>query len=96
MRGVDETKDFGIMLEKREREKERKKMLKKFVDAKAKIWGDEAYACNIVCEIGENKFYAECDATLEKRRLNEKNYEEVLNDMFYDYCVENASYMGVS
>jgi len=28
--------------------------------------------------------------------LTDTNYREVLNDMFYDYCVENASWMGVS
>jgi hypothetical protein len=28
--------------------------------------------------------------------LTDRNYLEVLNDMFYDYCVENASWMGVS
>jgi hypothetical protein len=71
-------------------------MLKKFVDAKAKIWGDEAHACTIVCEIDRGTFYAECYSICERRRLTEKNYEQVLNDMFYDYCLENASYMGVS
>jgi len=30
------------------------------------------------------------------RLLTEKNHLEVLNDMFYDYCVENAAWMGVS
>jgi len=71
-------------------------MLKKFVDAKAKIWGDEAYACTIIYEVASGKYFAECEAILANRRLTDKNYEEVLNDMFYDYCVENASYMGVS
>jgi hypothetical protein len=28
--------------------------------------------------------------------LSDRNCDAVLNDMFYDYCVENASYMGVS
>ena len=80
------------MLEK----KERKKMLKKFVDAKARIWGSEAYACTIVYEVSTGKYFAECDSPLANRALTDKNYLEVLNDMFYDYCVENASYMGVS
>lgn len=71
-------------------------MLKKFVDAKAKIWGSEAYACTITYEISTKKFFAECDSTLSHRRITEDNYEEVLNDMFYDYCVEHADYMGVS
>jgi hypothetical protein len=71
-------------------------MLKKFVDAKARIWGSEAYACTIVFEVAKYKFYAECEDILARRLLTDNNYEEVLNDMFYDYCVEKASYMGVS
>jgi hypothetical protein len=51
-----------------------KKMLKKFVDCKARIWGSEAYACTIVYEVAKQKFYAECDSILERRVLNEKNY----------------------
>ena len=73
-----------------------KKMLKKFVDCKVRIWGDESYACTIVYEVAKQQFFAQCDSTLSRRRLTDSNYEEVLNDMFYDYCVENASYMGVS
>lgn len=69
-------------------------MLKKFVDCKARIWGSESYACSIVYEVSTGKFRAECG--IDSRILNDKNYERVLNDMFYDYCVENASYMGVS
>jgi hypothetical protein len=70
-------------------------MLKKFIDAKAQIWGSESYACTIVYEVSTGKFFAEC-GDLDRRRLTEKNHLEVLNDMFYDYCVENASWMGVS
>jgi len=76
--------------------KERKEMLKKFVDVKARVWGSEAYACTIVYEVSTQRFYAECDSINESKRLTESNCERVLNDMFYDYCVENASYMGVS
>ena len=71
-------------------------MLKKFVDCKNRIWGDECGACDIVYEVANNKFFAECESTFSRCRLTEKNYEEVLNDMFYDYCVENAAWMGVS
>ena len=71
-------------------------MLKKFVDCKARIWGSESYACTIVYEVAKQLFFAECDSTMSRRRLTDSNYEEVLNDMFYDYCVENAGYMGVS
>ena len=71
-------------------------MLKKFIDAKARIWGSESYACTIVYEVSTQRFYAECDSIMTQKRLTDKNYLEVLNDMFYDYCVENASWMGVS
>ena len=68
-------------------------MLKKFVNCKNRIWGSESYACTIVWE-PSGTFRAECG--IDSRILNAKNYERVLNDMFYDYCVENASAMGVS
>ena len=71
-------------------------MLKKFVDVKAQIWGSEAHACTIVYEVSTGKFFAECESTLACRRLTDSNHVEVLNDMFYDYCVENADLMGVS
>ncbi|NBU33401.1 hypothetical protein EBS40_02095 [bacterium] len=71
-------------------------MLKKFVDAKARIWGDESHSCTIIYEVASGKYFAECESILSRKRLTEKNYEEVLNDMFYDYCVKNADWMGVS
>lgn len=77
-------------------------MLRMFVDAKAKIWGCEAHACSIIYDgvnttiSNEGKYYAECESSLETRRLTKDNYLEVLNDMFYNYCIKNASYMGVS
>jgi len=69
-------------------------MIKKFTDAKNRIWGDDADACKIFYEIGKHKYRAICNE--DSRVLNEKNYERVLDDMFYDYCLENASWMGVS
>lgn len=69
-------------------------MLKKFVDCKAQIWGSESHACTIVYEVATGKFFAETETDC--RSLTEKNYLEVLNDMFYDYCMENAAWMGVS
>ncbi len=75
-------------------------MLKKFVDAKARIWGEEAHACNIGFVIsildGKPRYYAECETTLENCRLSERNCEAVLSDMFYDYCCENACWTKVS
>lgn len=81
------------MLEERKRELD---MLKKFVDCKARIWGSESYACSIIFEVSTGRYYAKCDSIMEEKRLTESNYERVLNDMFYDYCVENANEMGVS
>ena len=71
-------------------------MLKKFVDTKAQIWGSESFACTIVYDVAADKFFAECDDIMSRRRLTDSNYEEVLNDMFYDYCCEKAAWMGVS
>lgn len=71
-------------------------MLKKFVDTKAQIWGSESHACTIVYEVATKRYLAVCDEIGEEKILTEKNYERVLNDLFYDYCVEKASWMGVS
>lgn len=64
------------------------------IKAVRKIWENEVNMVKIVEENG--KLYAECESTLSRRYLTENNHEEVLNDMFYDYCVENAQWMGVS
>lgn len=71
-------------------------MFVKFLDYKNRIWGDEAHACNLVYERASGTFYAECASTNTILRLTEPNYKRVLDQMFYDYCVENASWMGVS
>ena len=70
--------------------------MKKFSDTKARIWGSESHACSIIFYPMMNRYVAKCDSTGEEKRLTDKNYVRVLNDMFYDYCVENASWMGVS
>jgi hypothetical protein len=64
-------------------------------NALRQIWGSECYHVVLVWT-PEGKLYAECENTLARRRLTDENHREVLNDMFYDYCTENASYMGVS
>lgn len=78
----------------------KKLTLKMISDARAQIWGSEAYRVTIVYAVrsdgGDVVFYAECDDTLARKRLNLNNYTNVLNDMFYDFCVENAAWMGVS
>lgn len=71
-------------------------MLKKFVDMKAQIWGSESHACSIVFEVASGRYYAVCDELGEEKRLTEKNCERVLNDLFYDYCIAKAAWMGVS
>ena len=67
----------------------------KIRDAIRQIWGSESHAISFLAT-PDGKIYAECDSTMDRRRLTDSNYREVLNDMFYDYCVENASWMGVS
>lgn len=64
------------------------------VKAVRNIWENEANMVKIVEENG--RLYAECETTMYRGRLTEENYENVLNDMFYDYCLENADWMGVS
>lgn len=70
--------------------------MKKFSDTKARIWGSESYACSIIYYPMLNRYTAKCESIGEEKRITEKTFERVLNDMFYDYCVENADYMGVS
>lgn len=69
-------------------------------DAKTRIWGSESYRVTIVYDVstkdGSERFYAECEDILTTKRLTISNYERVLNDMFYDFCIENAAWMGVS
>ena len=71
-----------------------------FSRMRSKIWGDEAHACDIEFVMspldGRVRYYAACRSTMQRFRLTENNCEEVLNDMFYDYCIENAAWMGVS
>jgi len=68
--------------------------------AKAQIWASESHRLTIVYSVSTRtdtvQFIARCDDTLDERRLTETNYVQTLNDMFYDYCVENAAWMGVS
>lgn len=65
-----------------------------YMVAKARIWRSESHACTIIFEVSTGKYRAETEN--DSRILTPNNFERVLNDMFYDYCVENASYMGVS
>lgn len=67
----------------------------KIQNAIAQIWGSESHEISLV-GLADGKLYAECGFTSQCRRLTDLNYRNVLNDMFYDYCVENASWMGVS
>ena len=67
----------------------------KIQDAIAQIWGSESHRVSVLLDVC-GVFHAECEDTYQRRRLSENTYRQTLNDMFYDYCVENASWMGVS
>lgn len=71
-------------------------MFSEFLNYKNRVWGDESHACNIVYHVDAGLFYAECESTTTMLKLTESNYKRVLDQMFYDYCVENAEWMGVS
>ena len=68
---------------------------KKYKIALEQIWGSESYQVSLMLSTIGN-LYAECDFTHDRRRLTDSNYVEQLNDMFYNYCVKNKSWMGVS
>jgi hypothetical protein len=67
---------------------------KDYISVKNQIWGDEAHQCAIGMD--DKGYYAECILFGMFKRINEKNHANVLNEMFYDYCLENANWMGVS
>lgn len=67
----------------------------KIRDAIRQIWGSESHQISFLAT-PDGKIYAECEFTMDRRRLTDSNYREVLNDMFMIYCVNNAAWMGVS
>ena len=67
----------------------------KYKQALEQIWGSESYRVSLLISTIGN-LYAECDFSHDRRRLNDSNYRDVLNDMFMIYCLENKSWMGVS
>lgn len=67
----------------------------KIKNALVQIWGSESHNVTLLAS-PDGRLYAECESTLDRRRITDTNYREILNDMFYDYCVEKASWMGVS
>ena len=67
----------------------------KYKKALEQIWGSESYRVSLLISTIGN-IYAECDFSNDRRRLNDSNYRDVLNDMFMIYCLENKSWMGVS
>lgn len=69
--------------------------INKFRDALKQIWGSESHNVTFI-GTPDGMLYAECEFTLDRRRLTDSNYHEILNDMFYIYCLENAAWMGVS
>jgi hypothetical protein len=64
-------------------------------NALRQIWSSETYNV-VLLYTADGKLFAECEVTNDRRRLTESNYEEMLNDMFYNFCMEKASWMGVS
>jgi ABC-type taurine transport system ATPase subunit len=67
----------------------------KIKDALTQIWGSESHKV-IFLATPDGRLYAECEFTFDRRRLTDTNYRDILNDMFYVYCLENAAWMGVS
>jgi len=69
--------------------------ISKFRDALKQIWGSESHNVSFLAT-PDGRLYAECESTFDRRRLTDTNYRDILNDMFYVYCLENAAWMGVS
>jgi hypothetical protein len=67
----------------------------KIKQALEQIWGSESPRVSILLS-PDGKMYAECEETMDRRRLTDSNYRDILNDMFFNYCVEKAAWMGVS
>jgi len=67
----------------------------KIKDALTQIWGSKSHNVTLILT-PDGRLFAECESTLDRRRLTESNYRKILNDMFYDYCTENAGRMGIS
>lgn len=67
----------------------------KIQQAIRQIWASESHNISLILT-PQGTLYAECESTLDRRRLTDGNYRDILNDMFYNYCVENAAWMGVS
>jgi hypothetical protein len=67
----------------------------KIKNALTQIWGSESHNVQFI-GMADGKLYAYCAETAQSKRLTDLNYRNVLNDMFYDYCVEKAAWMGVS
>jgi hypothetical protein len=79
-----------------ERSKGNKMLTSKMIsDAVAQIWASESHNVTFLVT-PDGRLYAECESTMDRRRLTDSNYREILNDMFYIYCLENAAWMGVS
>jgi hypothetical protein len=80
----------------RYRKKEEPEMISDNIKrALCQIWGSETYHV-ILLLTTDGQLYAECEETMDRRRITESNYVEILNDMFYNFCMEKASWMGVS
>lgn len=59
-----------------------------------KIFGDEA--SNVCVNMSGDCFRVEWENGFHSVRVNEKNMEDKINELYYDVACENASRFGVS
>lgn len=68
----------------------------KVLNCAKKIFGDEFHVVRVI-QAGSSFKVEIKDTILDGVWIrSEENMEEKINDLFYDYCVENAAWMGVS
>jgi hypothetical protein len=59
-----------------------------------KIFGDDAH--RVVVNMSGDCFRVEWEDSLHSVRVNEKNMEDKIEELYYDVACENASEFGVS
>lgn len=59
-----------------------------------KVFGDDAH--RVVVNMSGDCFRVEWEDSLHSVRVNEKNMEDKIEDLYYDVACENASEFGVS
>jgi hypothetical protein len=90
--GIDGAKRFDIMLEKKERKMMKMNDVYKIVE---KIFGDDAHRVRI--NMSGDCYRVEWEDEMFSVRVNEKNAEDKINDLYYDVaCEKCASEFGWS